>query len=207
MRDVNCSLNDSEQLRSQIVSSLLAAPFVSILSDGSTDRSVIEQEIVYLRYVDQCMPTTKMINLISLESATAEGIFNAIFNALNIVGLNEENIRHDTPGPKLICGNFDGTSVNFGNKCGVFKRLKDEVPQAIGIHCIAHKLELAILDANKTIPYMSTFETTLKGVFKFYYYSPKRRRELTEISEILDQILLHFGDLNNYAGCQARKGQ
>ncbi|XP_076099754.1 zinc finger protein 862-like [Mytilus galloprovincialis] len=185
----------SQQLRSQSVSSLLAAPFVSILSDGSTDRSVIEQEIVYLRYVDQCMPTTKMINLMSLESATAEGIFNAIFNALKIVGLNEEKIRHDTPGPKLICGNFDGASVNFGNKSGVFKRLKDEVPQAIGIHCIAHKLELAILDANKTIPYMSTFETTLKGVFKFYYYSPKRRRELAEISEILDQILLHFGDI------------
>jgi hypothetical protein len=45
----------------------------------------------------------------------------------------------------LICGNFDGASVNFGNKSGVFKRLSDEVPQAIGIHCIAQKLELAVM--------------------------------------------------------------
>ena len=52
----------------QIISHILKAPFVSILSDGSTDRAVIEQEIVYLHYVDQCMPTTRMINLISLES-------------------------------------------------------------------------------------------------------------------------------------------
>jgi len=36
----------------------------------------------------------------------------------------------------LICGNFDGASVNFGNKSGVFKNVKDEVPQAIGIHCM-----------------------------------------------------------------------
>ena len=43
--------------------------------------------------------------------------------------------------------------------------------------------------------YMSTFETTLKGVLQFYYYSPRNRRELTEISEICDQILLHFGDI------------
>ena len=44
---------------------------------------------------------------------------------------------------KLICGNFDGASVKFGNTSGVLKRLKDEVPQAIGIHYIAHKFELA----------------------------------------------------------------
>jgi hypothetical protein len=42
---------------------------------------------------------------------------------------------------------------------------------------------------------MSTFETTLKGVLQFYYYSPRNRRELTEISEICDQIHLHFGDI------------
>jgi hypothetical protein len=55
---------------------------------------------------------------------------------------------------KLICSNFDGASVKFGNTSGVFKRLKDVVPQAIGIHYIAHKFELAIVDANKTISYI-----------------------------------------------------
>ena len=141
------------------------------------------------------MPVTKIISLVALESANADGIFTAICDALRIVELDKDKIKHTTQGPKPIYWNFDGASVNFGNKAGVFKKLKDEVPQAIGIHCIAHKLELAVLDANKALPYMNTFETTLKGIFKFYYYSPKRRREINEISEMLDQILLHFGDV------------
>lgn len=68
------------------------------------------------------------------------------------------------------------------------KRLEDKVSHSICIiHCVAHKLELAVLDAVKRCPYLPTFEDTVKEVYKFYYYSPKRRREVNEIANIIDQ--------------------
>lgn len=52
----------------------------------------------------------------------------------------------------------------------MFQKIKEFVPEVIGIQCIAHKLELAVLDPNKKFSYMSTFEATVKGVFKFYFF-------------------------------------
>ena len=62
--------------------------FLSILSDGSTDISVAEQEIVYVRYVERSVPVTKMISIEALDKADAQGILNAIKNALDKLGLN-----------------------------------------------------------------------------------------------------------------------
>ena len=41
--------------------------------------------------------------------------------------------------------------------------------------------------------YLNRFEEVLKGIFHFYYYSPKKRRELYDIATSLDQELKHFG--------------
>lgn len=60
------------------------------------------------------------------------------------------------------------------------------------LHCVAHNLELAVLDAVKTVPYLETFHETIRQVFKFYYYSPKKRREVNAVSEILDENPAHF---------------
>ena len=68
----------------------------------------------------------------------------------------------------------------------------ERVPHIIILHCIAHKLELAVLDAVKTAPYLARFEEILKAVFKMYYYPPKKRRELKEIGSISHDTLCHF---------------
>ena len=47
--------------------------FLSLLSDGSTDAGIIEQESVFVRYVDkQGQPCTKFLDIVALESATAD---------------------------------------------------------------------------------------------------------------------------------------
>lgn len=63
----------------------------------------------------------------------------------------------------------------------------------LSLPCVAHKLELLILDAVKSWKYLSDcFERVIKGIFQFYHYSPKRRREFKAISEILEKDLVHF---------------
>ncbi|KAG2467837.1 MED23 polymerase, partial [Polypterus senegalus] len=85
----------------------------------------------------------------------------------------------------------------MGEKTGVAGRLKQRIPHIITIHCVAHKLELAVLDSVKGCEYLVKFEGTLKTIFKMYYYSPKKRRELTEISELLNEKLAHFSGLKS----------
>ncbi len=98
---------------------------------------------------------------------------------------------------KVVCANFDGAAVMMGEKTGVAGRLKKRIPHIITIHCVAHKLELAVLDSVKGCEYLVKFEDTLKTIFKMYYYSPKKRRELTEISELLNEKVAHFSGLKS----------
>lgn len=98
--------------------------------------------------------------------------------------------------PSLIMANFDGASMNFRSKSGVVVKLKEYFPEVLSLPCVAHKLELLILDAVKSWKYLSDcFEEVIKGIFKFYHYSPKRRRELKAILDILDKDLVHFSSI------------
>ena len=40
----------------------------------------------------------------------------------------------------------------------------------------------------KAVKYLSEFEAIVKTIYLFYHYSPKRRRELTEIATVLDVV-------------------
>lgn len=181
-----------------IIKETQSCPFVSVLSDGSTDKAIVEQELVYVRYVPEStrLPITRMVQIVPLPSGSAEGVYSAVVQALASVGLPMYKLGLDAKDcPSLVCANFDGASVNFGCKSGVATRLKAVFPDIVAIHCIAHKLELAVLDASKTVKYMSQFETTLKSIYSLYHYSPKRRRELSEIAALLNTSLAHFSSV------------
>nr|XP_006818603.1 PREDICTED: zinc finger protein 862-like [Saccoglossus kowalevskii] len=140
-------------LRKDISKEIETVNFISVLGDGSTDKSIIEQEIIYVRYVGPRtkLPVTREVAITSVENATSQGVFDALTNGLSSVDLNLDNLNPDREKKtSLISSNFDGASVNMGKKTGVVTKIKDVVSSSIGIHCVAHKLELAILDACKT---------------------------------------------------------
>ena len=66
----------------------------------------------------------------------------------------------------------------------------------VTIHCVAHNLELAVADAVKTVPYLQKFQDTIYQVFKFYYYSLKKRRELQDVVDIIQENTAHFGGVS-----------
>ena len=56
---------------------------------------------------------------------------------------------------------------------GVIKQLQPNIGRpVIAIHCIAHRIELAVLDAIKTSSYLNRFKATINYMFEFYFYSP-----------------------------------
>jgi hypothetical protein len=157
--------------------------FLTVLADGSTDCSVIEQEAVYVRYVSKDgLPKTKLARVEALESATADGVKAAILRALDSIGVTEDVLKE-----KLVSCNFDGANVMLGPKGGVGVKMQGMVDQPLVlVHCVAHNLELGALDAAKEEKYMKQFNRSLKQIYKFYYYSPKKRRELHSICDLLE---------------------
>lgn len=106
-----------------------------------------------------------------VKSSNAAGVLEAIDEEVNTMGIGE-----DTWKEKVVCANFDGTAVMMGEKTRVAGRLKQRIPYVITIHCVAQKLELAVLDSVKGCEYLVKFEDILKTIFKMYYYSPKKQR-------------------------------
>ena len=143
---------------------------------------------MFVRYVDkQGQAWTKFVDIVPLESATPDGVCNAVTISLETIDIDQETLKK-----KLVGCNFDGASVMTGKKSGVVVQIQ-KVPQTVVIlHCVAHNLELAVLDAVKTVPYLENFHETIRQVFKFYYYSLKKRGEVNAVSEILDENPAHF---------------
>ena len=68
----------------------------------------------------------------------------------------------------MVSCNFDGALVMLGSKSGVAQKLKERVSDYLmPILCVAHCLELAILDTVKEVPYLKTFQETVQAVFKY----------------------------------------
>ena len=114
-----------------------------MLADGSTDHTITEQEIVYVRYVtSEGVLKTELADIVAAKSADANGVVNAIEDGLNNI---------DVPLTKVVCTNMDGASVNQGTFHGVARKIADALPHTVtNIWCVEYKLKLAMLDAIKS---------------------------------------------------------
>ena len=129
-----------------------SARFLCVLADGSTDKSIVEQEAVYVRYTGS---NGQFADVVNVTSADAAGVTAAIKQGLQTLNIDENVMKK-----KIACCNFDGANVMMGNKSGVAKRLQDILQRPVCvIHCVAHNLELAVLDAIKSTPYLLSLKT------------------------------------------------
>jgi hypothetical protein len=187
----------SGSLHDTLVSKLKQAKFYTVMSDSSTDSSIVDQECVHVRFVDPDTksPVTSIASIEALYTPDANGVFSAIINGLKTIDIDIEN---GDSKPVLACINNDGASVKMGTKNGVAKKNSDCVNhKVITTHCVAHRLELGVLDAAKTESYLEQFESTIKRIYRFYSPSPKRRAHLSSISEVLDKDLIMYSDIKS----------
>ena len=154
---------------------LANAHYFCVFSDGSTDRSVIEEELVYLLFLKSEKPLLKFLSIEPTNNANAESIIECIKTAFQRTGILDF--------PKRIMRlNVDGASVSTGvhNRVGVL--MQADSPWLQVIQCFNHRLELAIKDAFKD----ENFNKIDDMLVKFYYLyqkSPKRLQELKRIAE------------------------
>ena len=96
--------------------------FVSVLADGSTDSVILEQELVYLRYIDlDCRPITRLIDIVPLESKVASLLSRSVASRMGRILKVEEfgDIRRlNTEPVKIVLQNgAEPTVANLGHLC------------------------------------------------------------------------------------------
>ena len=142
--------------------------------DGATDSSNTENEAVYIRYVRDGEPVNSLACLSEVSHAHADGIVDCIGTSMVQFGL--ENWKE-----KLVGFCADGANVNLGQTNGVVAKLREDNPKLIDIHCMAHRLELALMGVLKQNKMVSLVNDTLYPVWKTYHFSLKSSRELKQV--------------------------
>lgn len=91
---------------------------------------------------------------------------------------------------KLVGIGADGASVNLGKKGGVAALLRRDVPYLIDFHCLPHRLELALLEMQRSCRQVEIIYEVLQMIWKTYHYSPKSTCELQAIGNELGVSVL-----------------
>lgn len=136
----------------------------------------------FVRHCREGCITTDFIGVDSCEKASAENIVNGLQNVV------ETNLSYDWHQflLKTVAISCDGASVMVGSKGGVGAILRKQQPDLITIHCMAHRLELSLKDASKSVKlYDKTINVFAMGLYYFYHNSSLNRAMLKRSANIL----------------------
>ena len=163
--------------------------YFSVLTDGSTDASITEQEAMYILLLNDGVPKAWYFSVESVKNTNAAGIHNSTQTVFNRFGVTKFEDR-------IVGLNADGTSINMGPLNGLEKIVKDSTPWLQLVHCLNHCIKLSLKDAFDTSPF-GDIDNMLMKLYYLYEKSPKWyrvKRTLSRLMQIVFQSYLkHMG--------------
>eukprot|EP00731_Ephydatia_muelleri_P022417 Em0014g1008a len=164
----------AEEQRLGLQAQIQSNNFFSVMMDGTTDSSVSDAEIIYIRQGVKGVVAVNFLAYVNISRGTADHICTALVQAL------ESNLQmtKETIFSKLVGFGSDGASVMTGCKSGVSTRLKREQPLLFSMHCMAHRLELGFKAVVGENSFMTTFSELLFSIYNFYHSSALNRENL-----------------------------
>ncbi|CAH1109427.1 unnamed protein product [Psylliodes chrysocephalus] len=81
-------------------------------------------------------------------------------------------------GSKLVSQSYNGAAVTASHLGGLQAKVKEKFKHAILVHCIAHRLNLALSRSMENIKDSKVFFSTHSGLASFFLKSSKRSRAL-----------------------------
>jgi hypothetical protein len=176
-------LSLAQVVEDRLVDRVRKSGVFSVMLDESTDVSVHQNMVVYVRILDQVLgkskASTHFLGIRQLASATADSITSEVVQLLKDKGI-------DISG--LVGVATDGASVMVGCKKGVVTQLKEVCPGLIGIHCIAHRLALASGAAADSVRYLVKFQEVLNSMYKYFEFSPKNMARLEAVQSVVEEM-------------------
>ena len=113
----------------------VAGRFFSLISDGSTDSSFKEEEILYIRFSNICQVETSFVGIGSPPNPTAAGIHGKLIGMLDTCIQVDEQVLSN----KLVAFACDGAAVMMGKYGGVSRKFADMQSSLLIVHCMAHR--------------------------------------------------------------------
>ena len=128
----------SDMLKTKVKQEVAYADAVGIQIDESTDISKCEIFAIVGKLVSRGQINTRLLAVYHVEDLTAKGLFAKL----------EETIKeYEIPTHKRECINTDGASVMTRRLNALNALIKDKYPNVKHIHCLAHRLNLAVREA------------------------------------------------------------
>ena len=84
---------------------------------------------------------------------------------------------------KLIGLATDGASSMIGSEIGTITLMKNDIPNLVGVHCIAHREALVISDVSRYIPELILVEKIANKVYAWVNNGTNRTHEILELLE------------------------
>ncbi|XP_071939244.1 uncharacterized protein [Coffea arabica] len=140
-----------------------------------------------LRYVDKegCI-RERFFGVIHVRDTMALTLKEAIFSTLSQHNLAIHNIRGQ---------GYDGASNRRGEWNGLQALICHECPYAYYVHCLAHRLQLALVAASKEVASVHQFFSNLVFIINIVTASSKRNDELKEAQAIEVPTKIANGEL------------
>ena len=142
----------------QILANIKSTPWLSLIADEASDISHHENINISIRWVYREYEIHEdSIGLFQLPDAKAQTLLSVIKDVL---------IRCSLPLSQCRGQAFDGAVNMSGIRNGVQALVKQEVPKALYVHCLAHSLDLSVQVIKKC--------ELMRNVMDFIYqlYSP-----------------------------------
>jgi len=98
---------------------------------------------------------------------------------------------------KMISATADGASVNFGIYKGLLTKLSEDRPWLLKIHCVNHRLELAVKDAMKDSP---LFILAHRMYTTIYYLLQNSGPLSAEVKNACKALNITYYELTRFAG-------
>lgn len=166
-------------------------PF-SIILDGSTDITNSHYLIIYFQILENNSPSVVFYKLVETTSVvTAKGYFETIKNSFY-----EENVDFYAYFKKNLVGYIsDGESTMAGREGGLISFIRKQTKHPIyAVHCMAHRMHLAIEKSYASISYFATFDKLINKLFQFYNRNSSKKKK--HLKETAVKLNLKFYELN-----------
>jgi Domain of unknown function (DUF4371)/hAT family C-terminal dimerisation region/OTU-like cysteine protease len=148
-----------EAVQNEIVNAIRQVGFFTIMADEARS-SKTEQLSLCVRYADGLFVRERFVCFIDCSSSRdAEGITKSIKDSLQKLKLQ------DVP---IVGQSYDGAAVMSGHVSGVQTRMRVDNPVAMYFHCLAHKLNLVLVEACRVNRIALGFFNTIEQLYKFF---------------------------------------
>ena len=151
------------------------SPFIAVQVDDTSDISNKCQLTVIIRYVNEKGSVCeRFLGFFDVsKERDAKAITSVVMRAIDNYG----------PTEKRICQTYDGASCMSGQHGGVQALVKQHCPNALFIHCYAHKLYLVLAQGTNNVQAAKLFFADLDAFHNFFSRSCKRSALLCEVDQ------------------------